>query len=77
MTAATRTAVRVDPVLVLAEVICRLRHAGAPVPMDREQLVAASRHTVALLAALGVPVVDGELSEADWLMLRCVAAPRS
>jgi hypothetical protein len=66
-----------DPVLVLAEVICRLRHAGAEVPMDRESLVAASQHTAALLAALGLPVVDGELAEADWLMLRCVAAPRS
>lgn len=77
MTAATQVAVRVDPVLVLAEVICRLRHAGAELPGDRESLVAASRHTVALLAALGLPVVDGDLSEADWLMLVCVAAPRS
>lgn len=74
MTAPTIVA---DPVLVLAEVICRLRHAGAEVPMDRESLVAASRHTVALLAALGVPAAGGGLAEADWRLLRCVAAPRS
>lgn len=74
MTAATIVA---DPVLVLAEVICRLRATGVVVPVDRESLAAAHAHTAALLAALGVPAAGGDLAEADWRLLRCVAAPRS
>lgn len=73
MTAPTIVA---DPVLVLAEVICRLRHSGAVVPMDRESLAVAHGHMAGLLAALGLPA-GGDLSEADWRLLRCVAAPRS
>lgn len=65
-----------DPVLVLAEVICRLRAAGARVPVDRESLDAAHAHAAGLLAALGVPAAGADLAEADWWMLRCVAAPR-
>lgn len=65
-----------DPALVLAELVTRLRHAGLPVPMDRVSLAAAHGHVVDLLGALGLPV-DGEvLAEADWLLLRCAAAPR-
>lgn len=67
---------QVDVALVLAEVVCRLRHAGVEVPTDRESLTAAHGHVAGMLAALGLPA-GGELSEADWLMLRCVAAPRS
>ena len=66
-----------DPTLVLAELVARLRHAGLPLPMDRVSLTAAHGHVVGLLGALGLSV-NGEvvLAEADWLLLRCAAAPR-
>lgn len=66
----------VDPVLVLAEVMTRLRHAGVPMPSDRRALDAAHGHLSELLVALGVPVSPGALDDRDWLLLLCVAAPR-
>lgn len=67
----------VDPVLVLAEVMTRLRHAGLPMPSDRLALDAAYGHLSELLVALGVPVsTGGNLDDRDWLLLLCIAAPR-
>lgn len=66
----------VDPVLVLAEVMTRLRAAGLPMPSDRESLDDAFGRLTELLRALGLPVDGGELREVDRLLLRCVAAPR-
>ena len=66
-----------DPTLVLAELVTRLRHAGLPVPMDRVSLTAAHGHVVGLLGALGLSVNGEVLAEADWLLLRCAAAPRT
>jgi len=67
----------VDVALVLAEVVLRLRRAGHGVAADRVAMVRAHAHVAGLLDALGVPAVGGELAEADYLMLRCVAASRS
>jgi hypothetical protein len=63
----------VDPALVLAEVIVRLRHDGVAVPADRRSLERAHEHLVGLLGALGV-TIDPGLPEVDYLMLVCVAA---
>jgi hypothetical protein len=66
----------VDPVLVLGEFMTRLRAAGVPMSSDRLSLDDAYGYLTALLGALGVPVDGAELAEADWLLLRCVAARR-
>lgn len=73
---ATQVRTDVDPVLVLAEVMTRLRWSGAPMPSDRESLDVAYGHLVGMLSALGVPVDGDVLAEPDWLLLRCAAAPR-
>lgn len=65
-----------DPVLALAELVLRLHRGGVDVPMDRHSLDLAYRHVVGVLNALGVPADVGALPEADWLLLRCVAAGR-
>jgi len=76
MRSAEQVRVGVDPALVLAEVMVRLRYAGVDLPADRCALELAHDHAVAMLAALGVTVEGGVLAEVDYLMLRCVAAVR-
>jgi len=66
--------VEVDPALVLAEVLLRLRHAGAEISTDEGSMSCAYEHLTGVLVALGVPVDVGVLGEADYMFLRCVAA---
>lgn len=71
----TAEAVRtVDPALLLAELVLRLRHAGVEVHCDRESMAAAHDWMVDLLEALGVPAAGAELSGSDYLLLLCAAA---
>jgi hypothetical protein len=65
---------RVDVALVLAEVVCRLRHAGVLVAADRAGMAEAYERMAGVLSALGVPTLDGPLPEADYQLLRCAAA---
>jgi chemotaxis response regulator CheB len=65
---------RVDVALVLAEVVCRLRHAGVLVAADRAAMAEAHDGMARVLSALGVPVEAGPLTEADYHLLRCAAA---
>lgn len=69
-----RELTQVDVALVLAEVVCRLRHAGVPVAVDRAAMGEAHAAMGAVLSALGVPTPDCPLAEADYHLLRCAAA---
>lgn len=68
---APATTPTVDPVLMLAELMVRLRHVGVLVPSDPASLDVARPLMTELLVALGAQVREGELNAGDRLVLWC------